>query len=176
MQCSRVNALISKEAIRQNFDNIKKLIPHGVKLMPVIKADGYGHGATSFADVLESSADYFAVAIIEEALQLRNHGVKIPVMLLGYTNPIYFETAIENDITVTILSLEDAEKMSQTAGKLEKTAKIHIPVDTGMGRIGFTPDKIGADEVAKIASLENILSDFVKFELLVINKGYCLAI
>jgi len=161
MQYNRVTALISKEAIRHNFENIKKLVPKGVKIMPVIKADGYGHGALAFADVLECVSDYFAVAIIEEALELRKHGVKIPIMLLGYTNPVYFDTAIENDITVTILTYEDAQKMSYTAGKLRKTARIHIPVDTGMGRIGFTPDEKGADEVAKIASLQNLMIEGV---------------
>ncbi len=161
MQYSRVSALISKEAIRHNFENIRKLVPYGVKVMPVIKADGYGHGATIFADVLESVSDYFAVAVIEEALELRNHGVKIPIMLLGYTDPIYFETAIENDLTVTILTLEDAQKMSETAKQMGITAKIHIPVDTGMSRIGFTPDEKGADEVSKIASLDNILLEGV---------------
>ncbi len=161
MQYSRVTALISKEAIRHNFENIKKLVPDGVKIMPVIKADGYGHGADVFADVLEDVSDYFAVAIIEEALELREHGVKIPIMLLGYNNPIYFKTAIENDITVTILNFQDALEMSETAKQLGKTAKIHIPVDTGMSRIGFTPDEKGADEVSRIASLDNILLEGV---------------
>ncbi len=161
MQYSRVTALISKEAIRHNFENIKKLVPDGVKIMPVIKADGYGHGADVFADILEDVSDYFAVAIIEEAVELRKHGVKIPIMLLGYTNPIYFETAIENDITVTILTFEDAQKMSNVAKKMGKTARIHIPVDTGMSRIGFTPDEKGADEVSKISSLDNILLEGV---------------
>ncbi len=161
MQYSRVTALISKEAIRHNIENIKKLIPDGVKIMPIIKADGYGHGADVFADVLEDVSDCFAVAIIEEALELRNHGVKIPIMILGYTNPIYFEMAIENDITVTILTFDDALKMSEIAEKTGKTAKIHIPVDTGMSRIGFTPDEKGADEVSKIASLDNLLLEGV---------------
>lgn len=161
MQYSRVTALISKVAIRHNFENIKKLVPEGVKIMPVIKADAYGHGADIFAEVLEEVSDYFAVAIIEEALQLRNHGVKNQIMLLGYTNPVCFKTAIENDIIVTILTLEDALKMSETAKRTGKTAKIHIPVDTGMSRIGFTPDEKGADEVSKIASLDNILLEGV---------------
>ncbi len=161
MQYSRVTALISKEAIRHNFENIKKLVPDGVKIMPAIKADAYGHGADIFAEVLEEVSDYFAVAIIEEALELRNHGVKIPIMILGYTNPVCFKTAIENDIIVTILTLEDAIKMSETAQKIGKTAKIHIPVDTGMSRIGFTPDEKGADEVSRIASLDNILLEGV---------------
>lgn len=161
MQYSRVTALISKAAIRHNIENIKKLVPDGVKIMPVIKADGYGHGVVLFADVLEDVSDYFAVAIIEEAIQLREHGVKIPIMLLGYTNPVSFEMAIENDITVTILTFEDAQKMSEIAKQVGKIAKIHIPVDTGMSRIGFASDENGADEVSKIASLDNVFLEGV---------------
>ena len=156
MQYQRVCAYISKEAIKHNFDKIKKLLPDNVKIMPVIKADGYGHGANVFAELLEEKSDYFAVAIIEEAIALREHGVKKPILLLGYTAPVYFEKALQNDITVTILSYEDAVAMSQAAVKINKTAKIHIPVDTGMSRIGFTPDEFGAEEVLKIASLKNI--------------------
>ena len=156
MQYQRVCAYISKEAIKHNFDNIRKLLPDDVKIMPVIKADGYGHGAAVFAELLENKADYFAVAIVEEALALRKQGVKKPIMLLGYTSPVYFAEALENDITVTILTLEDALIMSERAVEMGKTAKIHIPVDTGMDRIGVTPDDMGADLVSKIASLKNI--------------------
>lgn len=156
MQYQRVCAYITKEAIMHNFNNIKKLLPENVKIMPVIKADGYGHGAVTFAELLEDKADYFAVAIIEEAIALREQGVKKPIMLLGYTAPVCFEKALQNDITVTILDFEDAVIMSQTAAKMNRTAKIHIPVDTGMSRIGFTPDEKGAEEVSKIASLKNI--------------------
>ena len=161
MEHLRVCVRISKDAIIHNINQIKKLVPPNTKLMPVIKADGYGHGAFNMASVLENSADYFAVAIIEEALELRNCGIKTPIMLLGYTAPVYFKEAIENDITVTILTLEDAQEISDTAGKMGKTAKIHIPVDTGMSRIGFTSDEAGADLVSKIASMDNLLLEGV---------------
>lgn len=156
MQYQRVCALIKKDAIIQNFINIKKLLPQGVKIMPVIKADGYGHGAVTFAKLLEKDADYFAVAIMEEAIELRENGIETPIMLLGHTNPIYFKEAIENEIVVTILTYEDAKIMSHTASLMNKTAKIQIAVDTGMSRIGFPANEKGADEAAKIASLENI--------------------
>ena len=156
MQYQRVYACISKKAIIHNFNNIKKLLPDNVKIMPVIKADGYGHGAAVFAELLEDKADYFAVAVIEEAIALREHGIKKPILILGYTSPVYFEKAIQNDITVTILDYEDAVIMSQAAAKMDKTAKIHVAVDTGMSRIGFVPDENGAEEVLKIASLKNV--------------------
>ncbi len=156
MQYIRVCACINKAAIRHNFKEIKKSVPDNVKIMSVIKADGYGHGALTMAKELENGSDYFAVAIIEEALQLRNGGVTIPIMLLGYSNPQYFEEAVKNDITLTILSVEDARKLSAIATKMGKTAKIHVPVDTGMSRIGFPPTDEGAGKISEIASLEGI--------------------
>ena len=156
MQYMRVCAYISENAIRHNFECIKKSIPDNVKIMPVIKADGYGHGALIFAKAMEDKSDYFAVAILEEALELRQSGINIPIMLLGYTNPICFEEALNNDITITILSKDDAKILSETAKSMGKTAKIHIPIDTGMGRIGFSPDENAIEEILEIASLENI--------------------
>lgn len=154
MQYMRACAYINKDAIRHNFNEIMKSLPKGVKVMPVIKADGYGHGASVFAQELCSYADYFAVAIIEEALALRKDGIKTPILLLGYTFPQLFETAIENDITVTVHTIEDANTLSAVAKKLGKTAKIHIAVDTGMSRVGFFPTEENADIVKQISSLD----------------------
>ena len=156
MQCMRVCAYISKDAIRHNFNEIKKSLPEGVKVMPVIKADGYGHGASFFAKELCNDADYFAVAVIEEALALRKEGIVTPVMLLGYTFPQYFEVAVENDITLTIFTLNDARMLAETARRLGKTAKIHIAVETGMSRIGFFPTEENADVVKEISQLDGV--------------------
>ena len=161
MQYMRVCAYISTDAIRHNFNEIRKSLPEKMKIMPVIKADGYGHGALTMARVLEKDSDYFAVATIEEALALRKGGICLPIMLLGYTCPQHFEEAVENNITITILSYEDAKILSDVAKKLGKTAKIHIPIDTGMSRIGFSPDKEGADTVLKISLLENVFLEGV---------------
>lgn len=161
MQNMRVCAYINKDAIRHNFREIKKSLPEDVKVMPVIKADGYGHGALDMASELQNEADYFAVAIIEEALQLRSNGIKTPIMLLGYTWPQYFETAIDNDVTLTVLCLEDAETISEIARKLGKTAKIHVAVDTGMSRIGFQPTEESADVLKKIAELDSVVLEGV---------------
>lgn len=156
MQYMRVCAYINKDAIRHNFNEIKKSLPKGVKVMPVIKADGYGHGASVFAQELCNDADYFAVAIIEEALALRKDGIKTPILLLGYTFPQYFQTAIEQDITINVFTLDDARKISEIAQKIGKTAKIHIAVDTGMSRVGFFPTEENADVVKEIACLESL--------------------
>ena len=161
MQYMRVCAYISTSAIRHNFKEIKKSLPEKMKIMSVIKADGYGHGALTVARELEKDSDYFAVATIEEALALRKDGIELPIMLLGYTFPEYFEQAVENDITITILSLKDAKILSAIAKKLGKTAKIHVAVDTGMSRIGFPPTKEGALEVLEISLLDSVFLEGV---------------
>lgn len=156
MHTSRVCAYIHKDAIIHNFNNIKRCFGSDTKIMPVIKADGYGHGSLIMAQTLEKKADYFAVAIMEEALYLRENGIKLPIMLLGFTFSEYFEEAVENDITLSVLTFEDASKLSSVAKKYGKTAKVHIPIDTGMSRIGFFPDEGGAEVIKRIASLDNI--------------------
>ena len=150
----RVCAYINSDAVIHNITNIRAAVKPDTKLMPVIKADGYGHGAVDMARLLVPFADYFAVAIIEEAIHLRENGIDKPILLLGYTSPEFFETAIKNNVTVTIFTLEDARKLSKTAQKLGMVAKMHIAVDTGMRRIGFLPDEDSADIVKEISQLE----------------------
>ncbi len=152
----RVCAYINSDAVLHNITNIRAATKPDTKLMPVIKADGYGHGAVDMARLLVPFADYFAVAIIEEAINLRENGIDKPILLLGYTSPEFFETAIINNITVTIFTLEDAVVLSNTAQKLNMTAKMHVAVDTGMRRIGFTPDESSADIVKEISELEKV--------------------
>lgn len=156
MQNTRVCAYINKEAIIHNFNIIKDSLPDNVKVMSVIKADAYGHGAEVFAKCIGEKSDYLAVAIIEEALEIRKSGVNAPILVLGHSFPNDFKAALENDITLTMLSFEEAEVLSSVAKETGKTAKVHIPVDTGMGRIGVRPTREGAEEVKRISFLENI--------------------
>lgn len=156
MEFMRVCAKIDKNAIKHNIKQIRDITPEGVKLMPVIKADGYGHGALTMALETLPYADYFAVAIIEEALELRKNGISTPILLLGHTWQEYYEDAIKNDITLTVLRKEDAEEISKIAVSLGKKAKIHIAIDTGMSRIGFFPNEESADTIFNISKLDNI--------------------
>ena len=152
----RVCAYINSDAIIHNIKNIRAAVKPDTKLMPVIKADGYGHGAVAMARLLVPFADYFAVAIIEEAIALRENGIDKPILLLGYTSPEFFEMAIKNNITITIFTPEDARMLGGKAQKLGMMAKMHVAVDTGMRRIGFTPDEKSADIIKKISALEGI--------------------
>lgn len=149
-------AEIDLDKIAFNMRNIKKLAKDK-EVMAVIKADAYGHGAVEIAEVLlENGASRFAVAIITEAIELRESGIKAPIMTLGYTPIEFGEDLIKYDIEQTVYDLEYARQLSEIALKMGKKAKIHIALDTGMGRIGFMPDDNSLNEVLEIASLYGI--------------------
>ena len=149
-------AEIDLDNIAFNMKNIKKLVKDK-EVIAVIKADAYGHGAVEVAKVLsENGASRFAVAIITEAIELREHGIKLPIMILGYTPIEYAEDLIKYDIEQTVYNLEYAKQLSDIALKMGKRAKIHIALDTGMGRIGFMPYDNSLEEVLKISALDGI--------------------
>jgi alanine racemase len=149
-------AEINLDNFRHNFREAKRLAD-GKKIFGVIKADGYGHGAVELARILdEEKADYYAVAVITEALELRRNGYTKPILILGYTPPTFAKDIVENDITQAVFTYELAEAISNEAVRQNKTAKIHIKVDTGMGRLGYLVDDRAVEEVKKIAKLKNI--------------------
>lgn len=149
-------AEINLDNFRHNFREVKRLA-QGKKTIGVIKADAYGHGAVEAASILhEENADYFAVAVITEALELRKNGYNEPILILGFTPPTFAKEIVENDITQTVFNYELAEAISNEAVRLNKKAKIHIKIDTGMGRIGFLPDDTAVREIKRIAMLKNI--------------------
>ena len=149
-------ARVDLDAIENNFNELKSLLNPGVKTMCVIKADAYGHGSHRIALFLQNKCDYFAVASINEGEELRAAGVKTPMLILSYTSPLEYEDLIRNDITATIYDLESAALLSETALKMGRTAKVHVAVDTGMGRIGFPDDESGADAVEKLKRLPGL--------------------
>lgn len=152
----RCIAKVDLDALDHNMTQLQALMAPGVKTCAVVKADGYGHGAVRVARHLEDRVDYFAVACIEEALELRQGGVKKPILALTYTHPSWYDGLIKNQITATIYNEAEAEALSEAAVSLGKKAKIHVAVDTGMGRIGFAPTKAAADAVARIGKLPGI--------------------
>lgn len=150
-------AEINLNNLEHNMKEIKK-ISKSKEIMAVIKADAYGHGALETAPMLlENGATRLAVAVITEALELRNGGIKAPIVILGYTPLSFAKEIIENDIEVTAYSYEYAKALSVEAAKCGKSVKIHIAVDTGMGRIGFLPTEESVNYVYKISKLSNII-------------------
>lgn len=156
----RVEADIDLSAIRRNIETMKGCIPEGKKLLAVIKANAYGHGAIQVAEVLNDLADYYGVACIDEAIELRKAGVVKPILILGYTDDSQFEHIVRNDITQTIYSYEQAKNLSDVAGRIGKTGKLHIKLDTGMNRIGFgcrqEDIEESISEIVKISKLPNL--------------------
>ncbi len=153
----RVVAEIDLNAIAQNYGKIKKGVPRYTGIMAVVKADGYGHGAVEVAKTLQKEGvDYLAVAIAAEGAELRAEGIITPILVLGYTPAPSVGVLIENDLTQTIFSYEMAKYISYEASKLEKKVKIHIKVDSGMGRIGFLPHPTSVEEIVEINKLPNI--------------------
>ncbi len=152
----RICAVINLGNIYHNISQIKKSFKEDVHIMPVIKADGYGHGAVQTAQVLEKCADSFAVAVIEEAKELRNAGITKPIMILGTLPTARYEEAVANDVIIPIYTVEMAKLLSNAAKSMNKIARTHIAVDTGMNRIGMKCDKSGIELIKKIMSYEGI--------------------
>ena len=152
----RCYAEISLEAIGHNIREVKKRLPEGVKLLGVVKANAYGHGAVPVASYLENQVDYFATATIEEAVELRENGISAPILILGYVSPSQYGDLVEYDITQTIGSYAQALALEKEAARQNRKAKAHLAVDTGMTRIGFQVTEHDADVAAKIADLPHI--------------------
>ena len=149
-------AEIDLAALRYNYEAIKGNIRGGARLCAVVKADAYGHGAIPAARVaLEAGAAYLAVATVGEAEELRRAGFTVPILLLGLVLPESAREIVDLDVTQAICALPLAEAISREAVRQGKTAKVHLKVETGMGRIGISPEAAGA-LAAAVAALPNL--------------------
>ena len=149
-------AEIDLDILANNMKNIKKLAGNK-EVIAVVKADAYGHGALDVAPcLLENGASRLAVAMLTEAIELRNNNIKAPIMILGYTPLDLGEELINFDIEQTIYDLDYARELSSLAIKLNKKAKVHIAIDTGMGRIGFLPTDESFNSICEICSLDGL--------------------
>ena len=147
---------IDLEAIKHNIRCEREKVGDKVKIMAIIKANAYGHGDIEVAEALKDEVDAYGVAIIEEALKLRKAGVTKMILILGHTGKIWYDDLIKNDISQAVYSYEMAKILSEEAMRLGKKAKIHIKVDTGMGRIGFQPVKDNIEVIYAISRLPGI--------------------
>ena len=148
---------IDLDAIARNFDAVRKKA--GVKVMAVIKADAYGHGAIQIARLLQDKCAFFGVSSMLEAMELRQAGLRTPILILGQTPVNAFPTAIREGIRPTIFRYEDAVALSNAAVEAGIDAPFHFAVDTGMSRIGFQADEESADLCVKIAKLPGLIPE-----------------
>ena len=152
----RVYADIDLDIISDNVDALMKLTPEGTGAVAVVKADGYGHGDVAVAKAVYSKVCMYAVATLDEAVNLRENGIDKPILILGFVNVDEYETLLRNEVTATVFDYETAAELDEVAGRLGKKALCHIKVDTGMRRIGLEPDKSGVEIVKNIKKLGNL--------------------
>ena len=145
---------IDLDAIGSNFQAVAQKT--GVPVMAVVKADAYGHGAVQVAHHLKEQCAFFGVSSVSEALELRHAGLTNPILILGHTPPEAFPLVIAHNIRPTLYSLESAEALSREAVKQGAVASFHIAVDTGMSRLGFQADDLGAQLCVRIAGLPGL--------------------
>ena len=155
-QEKRTWAQIDLSALEHNYRALREQLEPGCKFLGVVKANAYGHGAVPVAKKLEQlGADYLAVACLDEAIELRESGIGLPILILGVTPPEYTDELLRYDITQAVGDLETAREYSEKADGLGKRLKVHIKVDTGMSRLGFFWET-AAEEAAGLAELKGL--------------------
>jgi alanine racemase len=157
----RAAAAVSSAAIANNIGLIRKMVGPSVRIMAVVKANGYGHGIYEVSRAaLDAGADWLGVATVTEGIFLRRWNIMVPILVLSPAFEEEFENIILNNLASTIFSLDTAKKLAHVAGYLERTAKVHIKIDTGMNRVGYTGNAAAiAAEIAEIARLEGIVAE-----------------
>lgn len=150
-------AEIDLDALTHNMKNIRQKVGEKVKICAVVKANAYGHSVEDLAEIMkEAGADQFAVSSLDEALELRQYEPDTDILVLGNIPYGTEEISVEADLQHAVTSLEKARLLSEAAVKTGRTVRIHIKADTGMTRIGLSPDDEGADEAAAIAALPGV--------------------
>lgn len=153
---NRVYARIDIGILRQNIKTLRSVVKPSMKVLSVIKADAYGHGAVEIAKRIGDLSDYYGVASIDEAIELRNAGIDMPILIIGYTADDDFERALLYDITLTMHDVDDCKKLAHIAIANDKIAKIHLKIDTGMSRLGFPSNSESLEQILELKHLKGI--------------------
>ena len=152
----RVVAEIDLAAIRANLSAIHARLGDRTPVMAIIKADAYGHGAVRVAHAIDDLVAAYGVAVAEEALELREAGIRKPILILGYVEPCRYRELVRNHISPAIFSYEAAAALSEAAVLERREATLHLAVDTGMTRIGFHPTDESIAVIRRIAALPGL--------------------
>ena len=155
----RTWAEVDLTAIEHNFKAVRNHLPKDMKLLVTVKANAYGHGAVAVAKLLEGKADYFALAAMDEAVQLRQAGICTPMLVLGPVMPSDYVRAAKQNIALAVSSLEEARAISDCALTCGKRITVHFALDTGMSRIGFACNENAAAQLREAASLPGIYAE-----------------
>ncbi|PUD79761.1 alanine racemase [Helicobacter pylori] len=148
---------VNSASLRYNFSAVKSIVPKDAHIMAVVKANAYGAGTIKASEIfLQEGANYLGVATLDEALELRSHFSKTPILILGYSPNSNASMLIDNDLSAMIFSLEQAEVFSQMALKSQKRLKVHLKIDTGMHRLGLEPNFKSIETIKKIRALKGL--------------------
>ncbi len=155
----RTWAEVSLDNLTYNYNQLRSHVPASTRFLGVVKADAYGHGAVAVSRHLEElGAEFLAVSNLEEAEQLRNNGIHLPILLLGYTPAIFAEYEADNGIRQEVNAIDYARQLNARLEGTGKRLKVHLKLDTGMSRLGFfaydRPETI--DELVEISKLPNL--------------------
>lgn len=139
----RLKADIHWDRMKTNIGTVLAHIPEKIQVIGVVKSGGYGHGAPEMAKILTGAGiDYLAVSDLEEGLRLRKHCPQVPLLVLGEIGERYLAEAVVNHLTVTLSDLAASQRLARIAEAVETTVKVHVKVDTGMGRFGMAPENV----------------------------------
>ena len=171
---SRVYARINLDSIASNIEHMKQNLKPDTKIVAVIKADGYGHGAVPVAQMLEPDPYIwgFAVATLDEAVVLKTEGIQKPVLVLGCVFPDQYMEMLKYGIRMNVYTEEMAESISQMAARCGMTAYMHIKLDTGMTRLGFEIHDEAADTITRISKLKNVCMEGIFTHFAKADEGF----
>jgi alanine racemase len=148
---------VNLDNVIHNFNEVKRVVKKGTKICPVIKADAYKQGVIEIAKTyIDEDADMVAVAVLDEALEIRKEYKDIPILVLGYTPEEAYELAIENDITLTIYTYDQGIGISKKCEEMDQYAALHIKIETGMNRLGFITTEKSRDEILELKESERL--------------------
>ncbi|MNO77001.1 Alanine racemase [compost metagenome] len=151
-------AEINLDHLHANYQAFRAVLPDDMKILACVKANAYGHGAVEVAkELIKAGADYLSVAFLDEALELRRAGISTPILILGYIPPEAIVTAWENDITITLFTQGVLDAIRQLPTQcISRPLKVHIKIDTGMGRLGLLPGEEALDFIEQAFSMQEI--------------------
>lgn len=148
---------INLDNLAHNFREIQKAVRENTLVMPVIKANGYGHGSVELGKMYgELGAKRIAVSLLNEAVELRRSGIDLPLLVLNHTPAYQMNEVVAYDLIQAIYRYEDGKTLSEAAAEMDKVVKIHIKIDSGMGRLGFLPNDESLQDIVRMKDLPNI--------------------
>lgn len=155
---NRAWAQVNLDAITHNLKEIRRITNKNAEICGVVKADAYGHGFLEVSKTLiRNGVTYLAVSMLDEAIQLREQNITTPILILSYTDPVRCDEIVLNNVTQTVFSYDLAKALSMSAQRLNRNVKIHIKIDTGMGRVGFLTGYSSIKTIIEICKLPNLI-------------------